>query len=129
MKIYSIETRDYDQNRVLVRRNKLSQSAPEAPKEAYLVAKDKKDEFVKCLENKDKKTVILSCLSLVGGAILGMLAGHKFPVTRVDAKAWSVGYGIVAGILSGLLGAGLTDRHYTNKLLKDFNAEKYSGKN
>ena len=126
MKIYSIETSDYDKNRVLVKRNKLRPSSPEPPKEVYLVSRDKKDEFVHQLEKKEQKTVVLSCLVWGVGTALGMFAGYKFPVTRADAKAWSLGYGTVAGILLGLLGGGLINNHYTNKLLKDFDAERIS---
>lgn len=127
MKIYSIETSEYDQNHVLVKRNKLRPSSPEPSKEAYIVSSNKKDEFVRKLEKKEAKIAALSCLVWGVGTAIGMFAGYKFPVTRADAKAWSLGYGAVAGTLLGLLGSGLINNHYTNKLLKDFNAEKYSG--
>lgn len=127
MKIYSIETSEYDQNHVLVKRNKLRPSSPEPSKEAYIVSSNKKDEFVRKLEKKESKIATLSCFVWGVGTAIGMFAGYKFPVTRADAKAWSLGYGAVAGTLLGLLGSGLINNHYTNKLLKDFNAEKYSG--
>lgn len=132
MRIYSIETSDYDQNRVLVKRKISNINTngntlfPSSRTNAYVVPKDKQEEFIPQFKRVSTKSTVLSALVFPFGIALGMLAGYKLPATRVDAKAWNFTYGTVAGFLLGFLGVDLIDKHYTKKLLKDFDAERIS---
>lgn len=127
MDIYSVKTSDYDQNRVLVKRKKSYITNFRTWTTGYVVPKNKKDEFVQQLKKVNTKSSVLSALVFPFGIAIGFFTGRMFPITKVDAKPVNYAYGALAGWLLGSVGVDLADHNCVNKLLKDFNAEKYSG--